>query len=78
LPHNHHAEQQKDGVRVDGCHSFGQSKSVHSNHERRADNRGALAVNAKAGQPAQSKNEVGGGKDQNRGKCCRWRHAVIK
>ena len=69
--HDHHAEQQDDGVEIDGAISLVEGKRVHAQHEAGADDRRASAVDTEAGQAADGEHQVGDGEDENRGQARR-------
>ncbi len=65
--HDHHSEQQNDGVEIDGDIGFIQRQRVRSYHEAGADDGRAGPVDPKSGQPADSQHQVGDGEDDDGG-----------
>jgi hypothetical protein len=69
--HDHHAEQQDDGVEIDGAISRIQRKRVHAHHEARADDGRASPVDPEAGQPADGQHQIRNREDENGGQATR-------
>ena len=65
--HNHHAEQQGDGVEVDGAKSFLRRDRASTNHQAGAQKRRSRPVEVVAGELAEGHHCVGGKKDQDGG-----------
>ena len=65
--HDHHAEQQHDGVVVDGRVRLGGSQGAGGKHERGANDGRARAVHPEEREASDSEDEVSGGEDQDRG-----------
>ena len=62
---DHHAEEQDDGVVVDGGPGFVEGEDVGCDHQAGADDGRAGAVDAEAGEAADSEYQVSGGEDQD-------------
>ena len=62
--HDHHAEQQHDGVVVDGGVGLVQREDVGGDHQAGADDGRAGAVHAEARQAADRQHQISGGEDQ--------------
>src|ERR1019366_8581562 len=65
--HDHHAEQQDDGVVIDGGVRLLHGEDVEGEHEAGADNGRAGAVHAQEGDAADGENEVGAGENEDGG-----------
>ena len=65
--HDHHAEEQDDGVVVDGRVGLLHGENVEGQHQARADDRRAGAVQPQAGQASDGQHQVGAGKDEDGG-----------
>jgi hypothetical protein len=63
---DHHAEQEDDGVEVDGAVGFVERQRIDGHHEAGADDGRTGAIHAKAGQAADREHQVGQDKDDNR------------
>jgi hypothetical protein len=63
--HDHHAEQQHDGLVVDRRVRLFHCKRGGGEHERRPDDRGAGAVDAEAGEASDGQDQIGGGEDED-------------
>ncbi len=64
---DHHADQQHDGVEIDGAVGVLQAQDAETDHEARADERGARPVDAQPRQPAEGNHRIGAEKDDERG-----------
>ena len=64
---NHHADQQHDGVEVDGTVGILEAERLEADHEARTHERGTRTVEAQARQAAKRHHGVGAEKDDERG-----------
>ena len=65
---DHHAEQQRDGVEIDGPVGGIERQYAEPDHQARAEQRGAGAVEAKARQLADGDDQIGRREDRHRGR----------
>ena len=61
---DHHAEQQRDGVEVDGAVGLLEAQHAARHHQARAEQRRAGAVEPEPRYAAQGDDDISGGKDQ--------------
>ena len=65
--HDHHAEEQDDGVVIDGGVGFLNGEDVEGQHEAGADDGRAGAVHAQERDAPDGEHEVGAGEDEDGG-----------
>ena len=64
---DHHAEEERDRLEVDGAIGLAEAEHAEPDHEARAEQRGAGPVEPVAGQLADGDDEIGGGEDEDGG-----------
>jgi len=63
--HDHHSEQEDDGVVIDRGPGLVESQNVGRHHQAGPDDRSAGAIDSKARKAADSEDQVGGREDQD-------------